>query len=136
MIHTPLSQYDLLDLVERFEIPYFKGIFMRDDLPDYLWKEECGIMNLDILKGKGTHWTSWYKKGDICFYFDSFGLPASNEFHVYMKCDVYHSTYHIQDVRDVICGHLSILILFLQTVCRASFNDALLYIINGSKYIR
>jgi hypothetical protein len=93
-------------------------------------------MNLDVIKGDGTHWVCWYKKknGDVCFYFDSFGISYPIEFKKYMKCDIIHSTYQIQKIGDIICGHLSILILYLLTVCEMNFSNALLTIINERKY--
>jgi hypothetical protein len=54
----------------------FRGIFMRDTLPEkVIGKQECGILNLDSIKGLGTHWCCWLKISDkLCYYFDSFGL--------------------------------------------------------------
>lgn len=103
---------------------------MRDELPDKTEDLESGIMNLDVSSGYGTHWTCWFKssvKGQslqkppsgvckpVCYYFDSFGLPPPLEFNNYMKCDIYHSTYQIQNLGDVICGHLCILALCMMT---------------------
>jgi hypothetical protein len=83
-----------------------------------------------VLKGPGTHWTAWYKKDGLCYYFDSYGLPPPNEFEQYICCNLLRSTYVIQMMGDVICGHLCILLLYLLTVCRLSFHDALLFMIN------
>ena len=57
----PLSQYDLISFVKKLKIPDFRGIYMRDTLPDIPLNIECGILNLDLNDGNGTHWTSWYK---------------------------------------------------------------------------
>lgn len=43
------------------QLPNFRGIFMRDDLPLKIRKNECGIVNLDISSGPGTHWTAYVK---------------------------------------------------------------------------
>ena len=112
-----------MNLVNQFKIPKFKGIYMRDGLPKVLKSSECGIMNLDLESGDGTHWTCWYKHKDTCYYFDSFGLTPPDEFYRYMKvkgsvCDpptknIYHNTYEIQQRNDVICGHLCVLVLYL-----------------------
>jgi hypothetical protein len=131
MSHQALSQYDLMELVQRYRIASFRGIFMRDDLPKQSWRTECGILNLDVLEGRGTHWTCWYQKGGVCFYFDSFGLAPPQEFYQYIRCDCYHSTYQVQTLGDVICGHLSVLMLYLLTVCRMDFHEACLAIVNG-----
>ena len=45
---------------------------MRNGLPKRSLKTECGILNLDVEKGSGTHWTCWYKLDSThCYYFDS-----------------------------------------------------------------
>lgn len=133
MRSRPLSQYDIVQLVHECKVPHWKGVYMRDDLPTQVWKEECGVLNLDVLQGRGTHWTSWYKRGDVCYYFDSYGLQPPTEFQTYMKCDVYHSTYQVQEVGDVICGHLSVFMLFMLTVCHLPFHLACLTIVNNER---
>ena len=125
---------------------------MRDELPDKTEDLESGIMNLDVSSGYGTHWTCWFKssvKGQslqnqskackpVCYYFDSFGLPPPLEFNNYMKCDIYHSTYQIQNLGDVICGHLCILALCMMTTgLDVPFHKILLQIIKDErKYFR
>jgi len=103
--NKPLSQYDLIKYVRKLKIPNFKGVYMRDTLPknSIINKEnECGIMNLDSVKGPGTHWTCWVKINNLCYYFDSFGVDPPLEFENYMKCDLVYSTYQIQKFDDVI----------------------------------
>lgn len=131
MSQRALSQYDLMELIQIYRIVSLRGIFMRNDLPRQPWRTECGILNLDVLKGRGTHWTCWYMSDGVCFYFDSFGLCPPVEFYDYIQCDCYHSTYQVQTLGDVICGHLSILMLYLLTVCRMDFHEACLTIVNG-----
>ena len=82
----------------------------------------CGILNLDLSSGNGTHWTAWIKNNDICFYVDSFGLIPSIEFYDYMKWDFYHSTYQIQRLGNVICGHICVLVLFLMKAYGLNFS--------------
>ena len=122
--NKPLSQYDLMDFINKFKIKHFQGIYMRDGLP--LLQRGCGIMNLDLESGNGTHWTCWYwdrrspdckaawKDHDTCYYFDSFGLTPPTEFYRYASgTDVLHNTYKIQRLDNVICGHLCVLVLYL-----------------------
>ena len=104
---------------------------MRDDLTLDPWDIECGVLNLDVLAGNGTHWTCWYKVNNRCYYFDSFGLPPPNEFYEYIKCDVIHSTYQVQQMGEVICGQLCLLLLYLVVVCEMAFHDSLIHIANG-----
>ena len=106
--NKPLSQYDLMDFINKFKIKHFQGIYMRDGLP--LLQRGCGIMNLDLESGNGTHWTCWYwdrrspdrkaawRDGKTCYYFDSFGLAPPTEFYMYASRGtlVAHKTYKIQ----------------------------------------
>lgn len=126
--NKPLSQYDLMKYVNELKIPNFKGIYMRDTLPKIYNKnkKECGILNLDSIKGSGTHWTCWIKNHDnLCYYFDSFGVEPPLEFENYMKRDIIFSTYQIQKFNDVICGHLCLAVLYLLTVIKLDFHSIL-----------
>ena len=100
---------------------------MRDTLPSKCRKEECGILNLDSVKGPGTHWTCWYKNSNkICYYFDSFGLTSPSEFDDYVKCDIKYSTYRIQNIDDIICGHLCLCILYELCYSNKDFHSIVL----------
>ena len=50
------ANIELLDAAKKIEIPGFRGVFVRDNLPRKPWKHECGILNLDDTAGTGTHW--------------------------------------------------------------------------------
>lgn len=83
----PLINLELLELVEVLEIKNFRGIFMRDNLPDKPRGKEVGILNLDSSKGMGTHWVCYFKNENKCYYFDSFGLDPPEEFKKYLKSE-------------------------------------------------
>jgi len=53
--NKPLSNIELLDAVKKIEIPGFRGVFVRDNLPSEPGKHECGILNLDDATGTGPH---------------------------------------------------------------------------------
>ena len=68
---------------------------MRKDLPRRLLKQECGILNLDGVSGRGTHWVCWYVRTKplptqsydgkaLIFYFDSFGVQPPKELMEYL----------------------------------------------------
>lgn len=90
---------------------------MRDQLPRKPWKTECGIINLDISSGPGTHWVAYKKNGNIIEYFDSFGnLQPPREVINYLGDNVtYNYTPH-QNFDTVICGHLCL--EFLNSHCK------------------
>jgi len=41
--------------VNKFEIKYFRGVFMKDELPLETKKVECGIINLQNSSEVGSH---------------------------------------------------------------------------------
>ncbi|KAF0701799.1 Uncharacterized protein FWK35_00030099, partial [Aphis craccivora] len=49
------------------------NVFSRDSLPKKPHVIECGILNLDISSGGGSHWVAFHKNKDKVIYFDSFG---------------------------------------------------------------
>jgi hypothetical protein len=42
----PLSNFDILKLVKYLKIKNFRGVFMKEALPQKINKIECGIINL------------------------------------------------------------------------------------------
>lgn len=108
----PLTNYKLLDLVKKLEIPYFDGVFMRDML---LKKKktratrECWILNHGSSNTDGTHWTALARINNTAFYFDSFGkLPPPLEVINYLgaKTRLYYNSKKYQNYGTAICGHL------------------------------
>ena len=86
---------------------------MRNGLPKRSLKTECGILNLDVEHGSGTHWTCWYKLDSThCYYFDSYGLTSPSEFDDYIKMDIRVSPYNIQRDHPNICDHLCLIFLY------------------------
>lgn len=81
----PLTNHDLEELVKELQIKKFRGIYMRDTLPDKIKDRETGIVNLDSTSGSGTHWVCYSKKSDTLYYFDSFGLDPPQEIINYLK---------------------------------------------------
>jgi hypothetical protein len=55
------------------KIKYFRGVFMHNELPSKIHKNECGIINLDESHGPGTHWVAYRKNGNAVIYFDPVG---------------------------------------------------------------
>lgn len=127
MNEVPLTQYDLSNYVKQLEIPNFVGVYMRDVLPKNPKEIECGILNLDTISNPGTHWVCFMKTCDeLCLYFDSFGVTPPIEFEEYMKCDILYSTYQIQKLNQVICGHLCLLVLFAVMKLKLDFHTVVL----------
>lgn len=91
------------------KIPYFRGVFMRDDLPSGGPRQnESGIVNLDSKTSPGTHWVGYKKRGNAAVYFDSFGnLKPPKELAMYLKnCSILYNTDVFQKPNTYNCGHL------------------------------
>lgn len=82
---------------------------MRNCLPKNCNAHECGILNLDDDSGSGTHWCAYYKLGNKCHYFDSFGyLRPPKEFVNYVGSgiELYYNYKRYQRFNTFNCGHL------------------------------
>ena len=110
-----LYDRDITTYVNKLNIPYFRGVFMRDTLPQSKPKfNECGVVNLDLNKNRGTHWVAYKKRGNSVEYFDSFGnLKPPRELVDYLGRDVkifYKDRYQNFDSNK--CGHLCLEFLY------------------------
>lgn len=86
---------------------------MRNRLPKKPWKSECGIINLDVSSGPGTHWVAYKKKGRNVDYFDSFGnLQPPQEVINYLGDNLTYNYTTYQGFDSVICGHLCLKFLY------------------------
>src|SRR5271156_1750193 len=115
-----MSNYDIIRVAKELKIPHFRGCFMRDTLPKHINTNECGIVNLEPDSEQGSHWVSYYKHASEKYYCDSYGLPPTNEMLKNLKpssvsSQVIMSTFVIQQLGTVICGQLSIYVLYMLT---------------------
>lgn len=86
---------------------------MRDNLPNKPHTYECGIVNLDILSGSGTHWVAYNKHNRNVVYFDSFGnLKPPHELLTYLGDNISYNYTSYQNYNSVICGHLCLRFLY------------------------
>lgn len=108
----PLSNYDILQLIVKLQIPHFRGVFMRDTLlkeKKRMTARECWILNHGTSHTDGTHWTALAKNNNTAFYFDSFGkLPPPFEVINYLNKNIrlYYNAKRYQNYGTAICGHL------------------------------
>lgn len=113
-----LTNYELVDYVEKLNIPNFRGVFMIDTLPNKPKKRECGIVNFSSSKEIGTHWVCYFKNGSTRIYFDSYGQITPQEIQDYLKTKRERGVRVIQRNTDIvqrsntnICGHLCLFVL-------------------------
>lgn len=111
-----LTNYDIRKFAKKNVIPYFRGVYMRDNLPIHEpWNDECMVINHDSIQNHGTHWSCYVKKDENVFYFDSFGkLPPPKELIIYLgsKCVIYYNYKRYQQFNTKICGHLCLRFLY------------------------
>lgn len=114
--NRPLTNFDLLKCIKSLKIPHFRGVFMRDSLPNEKpWQKECMIVNHDSIKNIGTHWTCFVKEKENAYYFDSFGkLAPPIELVTYLgsKTQIFYNYERFQKFCTVICGHLCLRFLY------------------------
>jgi len=109
--NKPLSNIELQDAAKKIEIPGFRGVFVRDNIPSKSRKNECGILNLDDASGKGTHWAAWRRTSKNKLYFDSYGIQPPLELVEYLKHPILYNTERLQPTNQVFCGHLCLYVL-------------------------
>lgn len=107
----PLTNVELERYAAYFKIPHFRGVFMRNSLPNRIRTKERGIINLDSDDGMGTHWVAYKKNGSQIVYFDSYGnLPPTLETLDYFNsngpCQIQYNYDVYQKFNTVNCGHL------------------------------
>ena len=110
----PLSNFDLMEWVKKLGLRHFRGIYSRDNLPQKI-KKECGIINLDDMKGPGTHWVCYRNLDSVVEYFDPFGLIMPNEALKYFRSSgkqIIYSIDEIQNRNTVLCGYWCLYYLF------------------------
>ena len=115
-----LTNLDLMRYASILRIPYFRGVFMRDELPKVDRQIECAIVNLNRSDEMGSHWVCYVRNQNDRIYFDSFGQITPLELQEYLKTPKEFNTNKavIQRNSDVVqrpnshvCGHLCLVVL-------------------------
>ena len=98
-----LSNFDIMKIIQSQGVDDFKGVYMKDQLPDKLERGSY-IINLQSSKeGNGTHWVCLYYTPNYSYYYDSFGFIAPLE--VQKKIIPYmYNDLEIQDIDSTACG--------------------------------
>ena len=104
--NKPLSDLEITNDAKRLSVNEFRGVFLRDTLPQKAKLNQCSILNLDASSVDGTHWVMWFKKGKDKFYFDSYGVQPPSEVIAYLKSPISYNSERVQQNGEVFCGHL------------------------------
>ena len=109
----PLSNFQIIEKCQELKINKFKGVFMRDELsrmrPE---SDKCMVNNTDHSSNEGTHWTCLFITMGVSYYFDPYGFEPTLEVIKYCKGPRYYSSFQIQKMNEVICGHYCIYVLY------------------------
>ena len=108
--NKPLSNLEII-AAKKLSLYGFRGVFLRDTLPEKAKLNECGILNIDSSSGDGAHWGMWFKKGKDKFYFDSYGVQPHSELIAYIKSPIFYNSKRVQQNGEVFCGHLCLFAL-------------------------
>ena len=115
-----LTNFDLISYIDQLKVPYFCGVFMRDELPNRKHIMECGIMDLNTSDQIGSHWVCFVRNKKDRIYFDSFGEITPLELQKYLKTKqefenntpvIKRNTDIVQRVNTHVCGHLCLIVL-------------------------
>lgn len=126
----PLNELDLITFAK--DLPHFRGVFMRNELPTKPHKNECGIVNLQTSQENGSHWVAYFRKqfqsqqgqGSRTLYYDSFGnLKPPKELIAYLGNNIQYNFEQYQDYNTVICGHLCLIFLYMCNSKQINFDN-------------
>ena len=106
-----LSNFQLIDAAKKLRIKHFRGVFVRDQLPEKPRKIECGILNTGDSSTNGFHWMCWYKNDNEKLCFDSYALPPPVELVDYLGRPIFYNSERLQYGDTVFCGHLCLYVL-------------------------
>ena len=75
------------------------------------------ITNIHTSSQDGIHWSAFHISKDQAYFFDSYGLPPTQEIIHFLpsSCDRTHNTLQVQDFNSSNCGQLSLYVLYRLT---------------------
>ncbi|GJQ86995.1 hypothetical protein Trydic_g12579 [Trypoxylus dichotomus] len=113
LLPRALTNVDSLKFGKKY-LPSFRGVFMRDGLPQTPEGTECVVVDLDSVTGPGTHWVAYYKQGSTADYYDSHdNLKSPKELLRYFrKYQIPYNHDTNQNYDDINCGYLCLEFLY------------------------
>jgi hypothetical protein len=113
-----MTNHEIIQAAIHLKIPFFRGVFLRNELPKEPLPRECGVLNLD--NKNGTHWTLYMCNSslNLAIFMDPYGnLPPPPEIlkyfkqysHVYYNFDKYQ--FNFGDHPSFVCGQWVLLLL-------------------------
>ena len=86
-----------------------------------------GFVNIDNGSQGGTHWTCFYIKDNISYYFCSFGSQPDKFLLKQLPKPIIYHNYKIQDINSKLCG--SYCLYFFYLIERMNYYDTILKLI-------
>ena len=137
-----LSNHDIDVLVEKLNIPNFKGCFYRDKLKT-IQPNSSYIINLNSEldehgdRNTGSHWVALLTNDmKQAIYFDSYGEKEPNEIRNLLKCNQYkigHTSKNIQSLMSNLCGFFCLSFIYFLSLSKFRtkniINDASIYLL-------
>jgi len=115
----PLYDFQLVYYARKYRIPYFRGIYFRNYLPQSGPRQyETAIVNMDLKENPGTHWVCYIKRRSKVLYFDPLGnVSPPLELLRYFNGNsrVQYNRQSFQAPGTVNCGHLCLKYLISET---------------------
>jgi hypothetical protein len=136
-----LSNHDIDELVQKLNIPNFKGCFYKDKLKS-VQPNSSYIINLNSELDKkgnrnsGSHWVALLTNDmKQAIYFDSYGEKEPNEVRNLLKSKQYsiaHTSKNVQSLMSNLCGFFCLSFIYFLTVSKIRtkniINDASIYL--------
>lgn len=98
------TNLDLINIIKKFNIKNFNGVYSKDQLKKPL-KRGFYIINLADSVDEGTHWTALYIINDnFSIYYDSFGFPAPEDIENIINKNYIYNKQQIQNIDSSSCG--------------------------------
>ena len=109
----PMSDFDLLEWAQYLKIP-LKNVLSRDQKVPHNHQLGLFIYNLEPAYMSGSHWVATYVKDNVINYFESFGMPPSQEMVDHAKkknLTLLHQNSQIQNLMSSTCGYFCLYFL-------------------------
>lgn len=110
------SNIELEESAKKLQIPFFRGVYSKNNIPSKPYLFESAIVNLD--NGSGSHWIAYIKLISTIYYFDSFGnLRPTKELIKYFgsRAKLLYNYDRFQDWNSENCGQLCLRFLWEKT---------------------
>ena len=126
-----MKLFEIEEVIKQLQIPNFRGIFLRDQLPNTPNEIESGIIHSHTSKEDIEsigHCTAYYKDNNKKYYFCPFGGYPYNELKEYLGLPILTYTFKIQEFSETCCAEYSIIFLLFMSK-GFKYEDVVLFLV-------